>query len=157
MLINPPTKRKYVGCHIHWSHIKYEFKRTGNIWPNLWQLTYLSHHWCKKDLLKITKKENQKPQRSGPSHTNGQLLSTRTNSKHQHGERYNQLNLKFQETLDRCAPEKIVQRTEKPPKLWFNHTPCVHVFTLVLMLCISYLDYSNGMLYGSTKKLLQKY
>ena len=29
--------------------------------------------------------------------------------------------------------------------------------TLVLMLCISYLDYSNALLYGITKKLLQKY
>ena len=29
--------------------------------------------------------------------------------------------------------------------------------TLVLMLCISHLDYSNALLYGITKKLLQKY
>ena len=29
--------------------------------------------------------------------------------------------------------------------------------TLVLMLCISHLDYANALLYGITKKLLQKY
>ena len=38
-------------------------------------------------------------------------------------EAYDQLNLKLQEMLDRCAPEKI-KRTEKPPLLWFNHTLC---------------------------------
>ena len=26
--------------------------------------------------------------------------------------------------LDRCAPEKVVKRTWKPPKLWLNHTLC---------------------------------
>ena len=34
-------------------------------------------------------------------------------------------------------------------------TPACH--TLVLMLCISYLDYANAVLYGTTKKLRSKY
>ena len=40
----------------------------------------------------------------------------------------------------------------KRPSL--NATACI---TLVLMLCISHLDYSNAMIYRITKKLLQKY
>ena len=32
-------------------------------------------------------------------------------------EAYDQLNLKLQEMLNRCAPEKIVKRTEKPQNL----------------------------------------
>ena len=39
-------------------------------------------------------------------------------------EAYDQLNLKLQEMLDRCAPAKMVKRTGKPPKLWINHTLC---------------------------------
>ena len=111
----------------------------------------------KKDLLKITKKKIRNLKEVDLATLMDNFYQPELTQNTNIGERYDQLNLKFQETLDRCAPEKIVQRTEKPPILWFNHTPCVHVFTLVLMLCISYLDYSNGMLYGSTKKLLQKY
>ena len=39
-------------------------------------------------------------------------------------EAYDQFSLKLQEMVDRCTPEQIVKRTEKPQKLWFNHTLC---------------------------------
>ena len=32
------------------------------------------------------------------------------------------LNLQLQEMLDKCAPEKIVKRLEKPQNIWFNTT-----------------------------------
>ena len=35
---------------------------------------------------------------------------------------YSQLNLWLQEMLDKCVPEKIVKRPEKPQNLWFSNT-----------------------------------
>ena len=52
---------------------------------------------------------------SHPPHLN---QNTNTN------EAYNQLDLQLQEMLDKCAPEKIFKRPEKPQSLWFNHTLC---------------------------------
>ena len=37
-------------------------------------------------------------------------------------EAHNQFNLRLQEMLDKCVPEKIVKRPEKPQKLWFSNT-----------------------------------
>ena len=37
-------------------------------------------------------------------------------------EAYNQLTLQLQEMLDKCVPEKIVKRKERPHNPWFIHT-----------------------------------
>ena len=76
----------------------------------------------KKDVLKITRKKIRNFKKMSlatlmenfhPPH-----LEQNTNT----NEDYNQLNLRLQEMLDKCVPEKIVKRPEKPQNLWFNNT-----------------------------------
>ena len=76
----------------------------------------------KKDVLKIPRKKirNFKEvnlamlmESCHPPHLK---QNTNTNAAHK------QLNLQLQEMLDKCVPEKIVNRPEKPQNLWFNNT-----------------------------------
>ena len=67
--------------------------------------------------------------------------------------------------LDSCLTfEEHVKQKSKVAVLNFKKIKAVRPSltaatcqTLVLMLCISHLDYTNTLLYGITKKLLQKY
>ena len=64
-------------------------------------------------------------------------------------------NLTFKQHIKQKLKAAMLNFTKiKAIRPSLNATACI---TLVLMLCISYLDYSNAMLYGITKKLLQKY
>ena len=117
-------KRKHTRPHFHWSHISNECKTTGDAWLHL-QTTdsSLAIIDVKRDVLKLMKEENQKSQRSEPSYANGKLLhQPHLNKNTNTNEADNQFNLQLQEMLNKCAPEKIVKRPEKPQNLWFNQT-----------------------------------
>ena len=63
--------------------------------------------------------------------------------------------LTFKEHLKQKSKAAMLNFTKiKAIRPSFTATAC-HI--LVLMLCISHLDYLNALLYGITKKLLQKY
>ena len=64
-------------------------------------------------------------------------------------------NLTFEEHVKQKSKAARLNFTEiKAIRPNLNATACNN---LVLMLCISHLDYSNALLYGIIKKLLQKY
>ena len=63
--------------------------------------------------------------------------------------------LTFEEHVKQKSKAAMLNFTKiKAIRPSFTDTAC---HTLVLMLCISHLDYSNALLYGITKKLLQYY
>ena len=63
--------------------------------------------------------------------------------------------LTFEKHINQKSKAALLNFTKiKAIRPSLNTTACI---TLVLMLCISHLDYANAMLYGITKKLLQKY
>ena len=91
-------------------------------------LNFMPDHWlisatidAKKDLIRITK--NQKHQRSDLATLMDNFQQLELNQNTDVSEAYEKFNLKLQEMIERCAL-KIVKRTEKPPKLWFNLTLC---------------------------------
>ena len=89
---------------------------------------FISDHWLisatidvKKDPLSITKKEIRNPEEVNPATLMENFHQPELNQNTNVSEAYDQLSLKLQEMLDRCAPEKIVKRTEKPQKLCSSH------------------------------------
>ena len=87
-------------------------------------LNFISNHQLtsatidvKKDLLRITKKKITNLKEVDLATLMENFQQPQLNQNTNVSEAYHQLNLKLQQMHDRCAPEKIVKRTEKLPKL----------------------------------------
>ena len=79
---------------------------------------------AKKDPLKITKNKIRNLKEVNRATLMENFHQPDLNQNTNISEAKNQLTFLQQEMLDKCAPEKIVKRTEKPHSLWFNHTLC---------------------------------
>ena len=112
-----------INCTIVFlSHIK-------NILRDLEILNFISDQWLisattdvEKDLHRSQKKKIRNLKEVDLTTLKENFQQPKLNQNTNVSEAHDQLNLKLQEILDRWASEKIVKTTEKPTKLWFNHT-----------------------------------